>query len=138
MMQAALLESPMAVEAEAEPVLSSKEAVVEAMSDLFSFAVVRCTIKSAKTIEEIATETGIPLSSCYRKVSRLVDERILLLQRIVVTSAGKRRACYRAAISEATIVMDREGLRVSLVPNGDIADKLQSAWLSIRYPTTRA
>lgn len=137
-MQTALLEDSKAMQAKARPVLSTNEAVVEAMSDPFSFAIVRCTIKSAKTIEEIASETGIPISSCYKKVSRLVDEGVLLLQRIVVTSTGKRSACCRAAISGATIVMDQEGLRVSLVPNGDIAEKLQATWLSMRFQTVPA
>jgi hypothetical protein len=110
--------------------LFSQEAVVSSLLDGSSRKILMSTIEAAKTVESISAETGVPLSSCYRKIADLVSERMLVIERMVMTPTGKKYAIYRSAISGIHIDMGRGRIAVSVMPNADVTEKVRSAWLA--------
>lgn len=78
----------------------------------------------------MSAEQGLPLSTCYRKVRYLLDEGLMLLERMVVTRMGKRYAVYRASVSEAKIDFSNGVVNVQVTPNPEIVDKLRERWFS--------
>jgi len=110
----------------------SPEVVVALLLDPHSRRIVMSTIERGKTVEEIQAETGIPLSTCYRKVAGLLGSHVLFVERSILTASGKKYALYRSAIASIRIEMRLGDLSVSVSPNPEVAEKLRLEWLSGR------
>jgi DNA-binding Lrp family transcriptional regulator len=77
------------------------------------------TLDRARSIEEISRDCGIPMSTCYVKVSELVSGGVLRREKEGLTRNRKVYALYRATIRTIILGFDSEGLDVVAVENGD-------------------
>jgi len=109
-------------------------AILTALGDESSRRILASAIASGKTVEEISAEQNLPLSTCYRRVRSLLGEGLMILERTVVTHAGKRYAIYRTSFSKAAIRFNGGEIALEVTPNLDIIDKLRRRWLSANYP----
>ncbi len=103
-------------------------AILEAMSDTSSRAVLNSIIASGKSIEQIAEEKGIPVSTAYRRVHELCAKGLVVVERTVVGKSGKRRLIYRSAFRGARIDAEFERIRVVGLPNDGIPDITFRLW----------
>lgn len=69
------------------------------------------------TVPELASAAGIPRSTAYRKVERLVDAGVLE-RTAPVTPAGSPPATYRRAVSAVTVDLG-DGLTVTVRGGAD-------------------
>lgn len=109
-------------------------AILSALGDESSRKILTSAITRGKTVEEISSEENLPLSTCYRRVRGLLSGGLMILERTVVTPAGKRYAVYRTSFSRAAISFNDGEVGVEVTPNMDIIDKLRRKWLSENYP----
>jgi hypothetical protein len=109
-------------------------AILSALGDESSRKLLTSAIASGKTVEEISEEQNLPLSTCYRRMRSLLAGGLMILERTVVTPAGKRYAVYRTTFSRASISFHDGDIAVELTPNMDIIDKLRRKWLSDNFP----
>jgi len=120
-----------------DPVVHSlglSSAILSALGDESSRKILTSAIARGKTVEEISAEQNLPLSTCYRRMRNLQKGGLMILERTVVTQAGKRYAVYRTSFSRAAISFNGGEIAVELTPNMDVIDKLRRKWLSENYP----
>ena len=110
----------------------SQEAVLGAIVDPSSRKIWTATVAKGKTVEEISKETGIPLSTCYRKVGELVRDLVLVVERMVMTPTGKKYAIYRSAVEGAHVDIGPESMAFSVKENAAVAEKLRAIQLARR------
>jgi hypothetical protein len=115
--------------------LQSSQSILNALGDESSRRILTSAIAIGKTVEEISAEQHLPLSTCYRRVRHFVDEGLMILERLVVTPAGKRYAIYRTSFSDVTVRLYPGEISVETAPNMDVLDKLRTKWLSTNYPS---
>jgi hypothetical protein len=106
------------------------ESVVAALSDDLSRRIVSSTVEAGKTVQEMSTERRVPLSSCYRRVHELVDQGLLVIERIVITGDGKRYAVYRSSFRTIKISSNLELLSATAELNPEVAEKFSRKWLT--------
>jgi hypothetical protein len=96
----------------------SKDAILQAMGDEFSRAIIFSTTSQSKSIFDISRDTGIPLSTCYRRVHDLVSSRLLKVEHIIITAPGKKYEMYRSTIKDARVNLSSDDLavEVTLIP----------------------
>lgn len=75
------------------------------------------TTERARSIEEISRDNGIPISTCYEKVTELFDRGILKRERMLITKTGKRCALYRAAVKTFYVRLGVGGIGVIIIAN---------------------
>jgi len=109
------------------------KAILAALGDDFSDKILSCTNEKARTVEEISSLEGIPLSTCYRRIRHLVDSGLLLIERIVITNSGRRFAEYRSSFASFQVSFDPTGTHVQASLNQDVADKVRCRQLQIAY-----
>jgi hypothetical protein len=115
--------------------LQSSESILSALGDESSRRILTSAISGGKTVEEISAEQNLPLSTCYRRIRHFVDDGLMILERLVVTPAGKRFAIYRTSFSDVTIRFYPGETAVETTPNVEVLDKLRTRWLSTNYPS---
>jgi len=80
-------------------------------------------------VQDMSDEQGVPLSSCYRRASELVDQGFLVVERRVLTRDGERYRVYRSAFKIIEMVLDFGGLSVSAEVNEPASEKFRAKWL---------
>ncbi|HYA55844.1 MAG TPA: winged helix-turn-helix domain-containing protein [Nitrososphaerales archaeon] len=101
---------------------------LKAISDVPCNMIMRSAISKGKSVEEICSETGVPTSTAYRKVSELTESGLLFIERVVVSDEGKKRVVYRAAYSKVAVQCDIGNFVVESTPNTDVPDILYRLW----------
>ena len=129
------LDSQFLPKSAASVVPKSSGSILSALGDDSSRRILTSAIATGKTVEEISAEQNLPLSTCYRRVRHFVDEGLMVLERLVVTRAGKRFAIYRTSFSDVTIRFYPGEIAVETTPNLEVIDKLRTRWLSTNYPS---
>jgi hypothetical protein len=111
--------------------------VTKALSDEFSRRILLSTVAEGKTIQDISAEQSVPLSTCYRRARELVDEGLLVVERIVITGDGNRYALYRSAFKTFEMTSDLASISLSAGLNDDVAEKFRYQNLVMSYQTPR-
>lgn len=107
-------------------------ALLQVLSDEYARKILESTVEESKSVEELSRINEIPLSTCYRRVHELLDSGVLIMDRIVVTTDGKRYEMLRSAYKGFSVEFHDGGLRADVIVNEDIADKLHTIWLSVK------
>ena len=94
-----------------------KEAILNALLDDYSRKILDSTIDKAKSITEIIREQDIPMTSTYRRVKLLMDNKLIKVERSMVTEDGKRYYLYLSSIKNASIKYNEGKLIVEITPN---------------------
>lgn len=114
--------------------LQSSYSILNVLGDELSRRILTSAITSGRSVEQISAEQNLPLSTCYRRIRHLVDEGLMIQERIVISQAGKRFAIYRTSFSDVAITFDRGEVAAEITPNFAILDRLRTRWMSMNYP----
>jgi DNA-binding Lrp family transcriptional regulator len=109
-----------------------RDALIQALADEYSRKIILETIGQPKSISELSEKGGIPLSTAYRRVTELKDAGILVVEKIILTSEGKKFELYRSAFRSVEIKLDQGELTTDAVLNEDIAARFSRIWSSLR------
>ncbi len=101
--------------------------VAEAMSDEFSRMILSASVSHGKTVDEICREEGIPSSTCYKKINHLVHEGVMVVERIIVASTGRKYSVYRSTFSRLEVRLEDGEIFASGTLNPAAAGKVRSA-----------
>lgn len=74
-----------------------KDSLLEIFSDKYCRAILESTRDKSKSVIEITRETGIPISTVYRRIQTLHDNKLLKTSG-VITDDGKRLFMYKSKI----------------------------------------
>lgn len=104
--------------------------IAEAISDEFSRMILNSSALQGRTVEEICDEQGIPQSTCYRRIRRLSDEGVMVVERTVVASTGRKYAIYRSTFTRLDVRLENGVLSAYATLNPAVADRLRytSPW----------
>ena len=114
-----------------------KEAILNALLDDYSRKILDATIDNSKSITEIIREQNIPMTSTYRRVKLLMDNKLIKVERSMVTEDGKRYYLYLSSIKSASITYNEGELIVEITPNIKELpeDKLLRSFTNIKQET---
>ena len=97
-------------------------AIIKAMSDEFSIKILESVVSEGKSVVEIRSETGVPLSTAYRLVHGMTEAGLMVLERVVVTGTGRKYTIYRATFSRISVDFDDSDCKVQGTPNWSVPD----------------
>lgn len=101
---------------------------IAALSDEYSRKILGSIVARGKTIEEMCEEMEIPLSTAYRRVHELHEVGLVLVERILLSRDGKRRAVYRGTLREVKIEFELGTCRATGAPNDYLPDITFRIW----------
>ncbi len=109
-----------------------RDALIQALADEYSRKIILQTITQPKSISDLSEREGIPLSTAYRRVNEMKDSGILIVEKTILTSDGKKFELYRSAFRSVEIKFDQGELVIDAVLNEDIAERLSRIWSTLR------
>jgi len=111
---------------------SRVQALVQGLADEYSRKILLSAIPKAKSVEDMSRENDIPLSTCYRRVHELLDGQILVVEKIIVTTDGKKYELLRSAYRAVNVSFDGGTMKVEATINEDVAEKLRRLWMTMK------
>lgn len=93
-----------------------KDTLLEIMSDKYCRAIIESTMNAPKAAIEISAETKIPISTVYRRLQALHDNKLLGISGSI-TAEGKKHFLYKSKVKAMTSRFNGGNLEVEIVPN---------------------
>lgn len=93
-----------------------KEAVLEVMADKYCRAILEITMEKPKSAMEISAETKIPISTVYRRLQTLHDNKLLGISGSI-SDDGKKYFLYKSKIKGISTTFNGSYVEIEVVPN---------------------
>lgn len=111
-----------------------KAAIANALIDKYSRKILNSTMKNSKSVMDIMREQEIPMTSAYRRIKSLQDNKLIKIEKSVVTDDGKRYYLYRSTLKSVVINYIDGNLYVDITLNvlEKPEDKLMQSFTNIK------
>ena len=93
-----------------------KDAILEIMSDKYCRAILEATMDKPKSAMEISAESKIPISTVYRRLQTLHDNKLLGISGSI-SDDGKKYFLYRSKIKAISSSFHGNHVEIEIVPN---------------------
>ena len=93
-----------------------QDSLLEILSDRYCRAIIKSILSKSKSVIEIANETKIPLSTVYRRIQTLHDNKLLATSG-TITEDGKRLFLYKSKVKGIQSVFVHDTVEVELILN---------------------
>jgi predicted methyltransferase len=91
--------------------------LLKELFDGFSYKIVMSIIEDSKTVFEICKENDLPVSSTYKKIRKLKDLGLLIIDRIVINEKGKKVVFYKSKIQSVELILNKKQVVLNLKKN---------------------
>ena len=96
--------------------VDKKDAILEVMSDKYCRAILENTMDKPKSAMEISADTKIPISTVYRRLQTLHDNKLLGISGSI-SDDGKKYFLYRSKIKAISTTFNGSHVEIEVVPN---------------------
>lgn len=93
-----------------------KEAILQIISDKYCRAILDTTMDKPKSAMEISAESKIPISTVYRRLQSLHDNKLLGISG-TISDDGKKYFLYRSRIKAISSSFNGGFVEIQVVPN---------------------
>jgi hypothetical protein len=93
-----------------------KDMLLGIVSDKYCRSIIESTMGTPKAAIEISAETKIPISTVYRRLQILHDNKLLGISGSI-TAEGKKHFLYKSKVRAITSKFNGGNLDVEIVPN---------------------
>src|SRR5690348_14569410 len=98
---------------------TSKDVLLGILADKYSRAILEATMDSPKSAIELSAECQIPISTAYRRVQELHDNKLLGISGSI-NDDGKKYFLYKSKIKAIVTCFNNGTLDIEIVPNSTI------------------
>lgn len=93
-----------------------KDAILQVISDKYCRAILDTTMDKPKSAMEISAESKIPISTVYRRLQTLHDNKLLRISGSI-SNDGKKYFLYRSKIKAISSSFKGGFIEIQIVPN---------------------
>jgi predicted transcriptional regulator len=93
-----------------------KDAILGVLSDKYCRAIIENTMEKPKSAMEISAETKIPISTVYRRLQTLHDNKLLNISGSI-SQDGKKYFLYKSKVKAIATNFNGSYVEVEVVPN---------------------
>ncbi len=93
-----------------------KQGILEMVSDKYCRAILTATMEKPKSATEIAAETSIPISTIYRRLQTLHDNKLVGISGSI-NEDGKKYFLYKSKVKAISTNFLGDFIEMEIVPN---------------------
>jgi DNA-binding Lrp family transcriptional regulator len=110
---------------------SAKKAILTALADEEMMKILDSVMYHSKSIVDISREYNIPHTTCYRKTKWLLNEGLVIVDRIIITPEGKKFSLYHSVLKSINVKYESNNTIIEAEQNFDIIKKTMSRFYSL-------
>ena len=93
-----------------------KQVILEMLADKYCKQILQATMDRPKSVMDITAETRIPVSTVYRRIQILHDNKIVSISG-TISDCGKKYFLYKSKIRAVSVTCDCFSTKIEIVPN---------------------
>lgn len=109
-----------------------KRAILTSLADPELVKIIDSTMYHSKSVCDIIKETNMPHTTAYRKIKWLVDEKLLVVDKISINDEGKRYSLFHSVFSSITVTYENNKIMINAQQNIDPVDSLTERFFSLK------
>ena len=94
----------------------TKDVMLRILADKYSRAILDATMDSPKSAIDLSAECKIPISTAYRRVQELHDNKLLGISGSI-NDDGKKYFLYKSKIKSIMVCFNGGSLEIEIIPN---------------------
>jgi predicted transcriptional regulator len=110
---------------------SAKKAILAALADEEMTKILDSVMYHSKSIVDITRENNIPHTTCYRKTKWLLNEGLVIVDKIIITPEGKKFSLYHSVLKSINVKYESNNVIVEAEQNFDIIKKTMARFYSL-------
>ncbi len=108
-----------------------KCAILAALGDTELQKILDATMFNSKSVSQIIRDTGIPHTTAYRKIKWLVEEKLLIVDKIEITEDGKKSGFFRTILKSFNVKYEYNSVIIEAEQNYDTLRKITEKFFSL-------
>lgn len=84
--------------------------VLKELFDGFSYKIIMSVVEEPKSVFQICKENDLPVSSTYKKIKKLKELDLLVVDRIIISEKGKRILFYKSKVQSVELLLDKKNI----------------------------
>ena len=109
----------------------AKKAILAALADEEMTKILDSVMYHSKSIADITRENNIAHTTCYRKTKWLINEGLVSVDKIVITSEGKKFSLYFSVFKSINVKYESNNVIVEAEQNFDIVKRAMVRFYSL-------
>ncbi len=114
-----------------------KSAILTGLADPEMVSIINSTMDQSRSVSAIIRETSIPHTSVYRKIKWLVDNNLLVVDKVAVSDDGKKYSLFYSAFRALIIRYENSRIVVEANQNIDPVNRLTERFFSLKETLRR-
>ena len=96
-------------------------AVLHSLADEQIMSIINCTRDTAKSMNDIITETQISRTTVHRKINSMMKNGLLVVEKFMIASDGKKSKLFRSKLSGIKIKYEDNNMFVIIEENPKVS-----------------
>ena len=108
-----------------------KRALLVALADTDLQKILDAAVYQSKSVNQIIKETNISHTTAYRKIKWLLEENLLIGDKIQITEEGKKSSFFRAVLKSFNVKYEYNSVVIKAEQNIDTLRKVTQKFFSL-------
>jgi len=108
-----------------------KRAILAALADTELQKILDSAMYQSKSVTQIMRDSNVSHSTAYRKIKWLVDERLLIVDKIEITEDGKKSSLFRTVLKSFSVKYEHNNVAIEAEQNFDTLRKITENFFTL-------
>ena len=108
-----------------------KKAILTALADPEAVSIIDSTMNQSKSVSDIIRETNVPHTTAYRKIKWLVDEKLLVVDKILINDEGKKYSLFHSVFRSIIVKYENNKILIDAEQNIEPLNRLTERFFSL-------
>ena len=108
-----------------------KRAILTALADIELQKILDVVMHQSKSVNQIIHETNVSHTTAYRKMRWLVEEKLLIVDKIEITEDGKKSSLFRTVLKSFNVKYEYNNVVIEAEQNVDTLRKITEKFFSL-------
>lgn len=108
-----------------------KRAILAVLADKELQEILDAAMYQSKSANQIIRETNVSHSTAYRKIRSLVDEKLLIVDKIEITEDGKKSSFFRTVLKSFNVRYEYNTIVIEAEQNYDTLRKITEDFFTL-------
>jgi predicted methyltransferase len=108
-----------------------KQAILLALADTELQKILDAAMYQSKSVNQIIEESNVPHSTVYRKIRWLVEEKLLIVDKIEITENGKKSSLFRTILKSINVKYENNNVVIEAEQNLDTLRKITENFFTL-------
>ena len=108
-----------------------RKAILTALADPEAVSIIDSTMNQSKSVSDIIRETNVPHTTAYRKIKWLVDEKLLVVDKILINDEGKKYSLFHSVFRSIIVKYENNKILIDAEENIEPLNRLTERFFSL-------